>query len=298
MKNSRTYGLNIATCLLPAVVLLCMSVNTAVAQSFTYKDEQGVYYLCDENTMEAVLIASQDASKGYTYKQSSLTIPAAITVSSSSLGSGGGSQSEEVYAVTEIGEEALKGSWAFHITFADNSHIRIIRRRGMYNISCTGTLTLPASLRVIEEEGIYAKSAVSAPQFISTLVLPAGLDSLGKSAIVLNKLQTLQFLGTTPPKCHYTESSNPWTADDNATPKDVQIEIPAGTDDAYSNRKGIGNYFSFFPGVPTGTEEMQDDAGLQPAAEDGARKVLLGGRVLILRDGRFYTMLGRLLIDN
>jgi hypothetical protein len=249
--------------------------------------------------MEAVVISCQDKTAGYIYQQNAILIPATVVVSSGSIGGGGGSETEKVFAVTEIGEEALKGAWAFAITFDDKSNLRVIRKRGMYSISSvSGTLTLPASLRVIEEEGLYVKSSAKAKNFISTLVLPAGLDSLGKSAIVLNKLQTLQFLGTTPPKCHYTESSNPWAGTDAATPDNITVTYPEGAYAAYNNRKGIGTYFTSFTGpdeTPTGIDRY---AGILPAGEDGAMKIVRNGQVLILRDGRFYTMLGRLLIDN
>ena len=268
-------------------MLLVVAMLPAKADTFTYKDADGLYYLCNEETLEAVLIASQSADDDYVYTDDVIHIPATVTVSGSSLGSGGGSESSRVYKVTEIGEAALKDCWAFTITFGSNSNLRIIRKQGLYGISVSGTFTLPEGLQVIEEEGLYVKSPNSAIQFVSTLVIPASLDTLGKSAIVLNKLQTLQFLGITPPKCHYTDDSNPWTGTDTATPKDVQIQIPTGTDDAYGNRKGIGNYFSFFPETPTGTEEIA-----RGADGSSAIKVLLNGRVLILRDGRFYTMLG------
>ena len=275
-------------------LLLAAATLSVKADVFEYKDDAGLYYLCDENTMEAVVIACRNAGEGYIYTQGTLTIPATVAVSGSSLGSGGGSQSQQVYKVTEISEAALKDSWVQILSFAADSHVRVIRRQGLYGIKCTGTLTLPASLRVIEEEGLYVKSKETSLSFISTLILPASLDSLGKSAIVLNKLQTLQFLGTTPPKCHYTESSNPWMAEENATPDNITVTYPEGAYAAYNNCYGIGNYFTSFTGpeTPTGIDEMQE--------EDGATtmKVMRNGQGLIVRDGRFYTMLGQLIIDN
>ena len=279
-------------------LLLAAATLSVKADVFEYKDDAGLYYLCDENTMEAVVIACRNAGEGYIYTQGTLTIPATVAVSGSSLGSGGGSQSQQVYKVTEISEAALKDSWVQILSFAADSHVRVIRRQGLYGIKCTGTLTLPASLRVIEEEGLYVKSKETSLSFISTLILPASLDSLGKSAIVLNKLQTLQFLGTTPPKCHYTESSNPWTAEDNATPDNITVTYPEGAYAAYNNCYGIGNYFTSFTGpdeTPTGIDRY---AGILPAGEDGARKIVRNGQVLILRDGRFYTAMGQLVIDN
>jgi len=276
------------------LVLLCAGVHQLAAQTFTYKDD-GIWYRCDDATKEAAVIVCQSADDDYTYTENVLHIPATITVSGGSYGGSGGLESSNVYKVTEIGENALKDSWAFSITFAENSNLRVIRKRGMYNVSISGSLTLPASLKVIEEEGLYVKKPLSAPQFISTLVLPAGLDSLGKGAIVLNKLQTLQFLGTTPPKCHYTESSNPWAGTDAATPDNITVTYPEGAYTAYNNRKGIGTYFTSFTGpdeTPTGLEERQE------AERATAMKVMRNGQVLIVREGRCYTAIGQLVIDN
>ena len=275
-------------------VIVCACAQQLGAQTFTYKDG-GIWYLCNETTKEAVLVASKSADDGYVYTDDALHIPATITVSGGSYSGGGGSESSNVYAVTEIGEGALKDSWAFTITFDDKSNLRVIRKQGLYGISVSGTLTLPASLRVIEEEGLYVKSSAKAKDFISTLVLPAGLDSLGKSAIVLNKLQTLQFLGTTPPKCHYTESSNPWAGTDAATPDNITVTYPEGAYAAYNNRKGIGTYFTSFTGpdeTPTGLEERQE------TERATAVKVMRNGQVLIVREGRCYTAMGQLVIDN
>jgi len=283
----------IAACVL---VLASVCMQQAKAQTFTC-DVGGLYYLCDKSTHEAVLIACQkDEGNGYVYLQDDVFVPATITVSGASMGGeGGGSESSNTFAVTEIAENALAEAWAFSITFEKPSNLRVIRKRGLYDIGVSGSFALPEGLQVIEEEGLYVKSSNKATQFISKLVLPASLDSLGKSAIVLNKLQTLQFLGTTPPKCHYTEDSNPWKGTDTATPEDVEIQIPAGTDDAYNNRKGIGTYFAFFPGpapeVPTGMEEVT--GGADGSSAGPATKLLRNGQVLILRDGRCYSLLGQ-----
>lgn len=182
--------------LFAAATIGFVSVN---ADTFTYKDTQGLYYYCDDATREAVLIACQDADAGYEYRQDAIVIPATLTINSSSIGDEGSSQEDRIYKVIEIGENALKDAWAFTITFSENSNISVIRRRGLYGIGCSGTFELPASLKAIEEEGLYVKSSAKSKQYISELVLPEGLESLAVSSIVLNRLQTLRFLGTVPP---------------------------------------------------------------------------------------------------
>ena len=234
-------------------------------------------------------------------------LPAILTVSSSSIGDEGSSQEDRTYKVTEIGENALKDAWAFTITFEKNSNLRVIRRRGLYGISCSGAFVLPASLKTIEDEGLYVKSSSKAKQYISELVLPEGLESLAVSSIVLNKLQTLRFLGAVPPMCATAEGEtacNPFTAIGCATPEDVDVIVPDGSFDAYRQRSGIGDYFTVFtsyaPETPTGMEETLEEQSSSPADDttgslqsgNTARKVMIGGKVLILRDGHSYNVLG------
>ena len=44
------------------LVTAVIGVAAVSADTFTYKDTQGLYYLCDNITREAVLVACQDAS--------------------------------------------------------------------------------------------------------------------------------------------------------------------------------------------------------------------------------------------
>ena len=262
------------------------------AQTFTCDVDQ-LWYSCDPATREATVITCQNAKTGYVYEQANVFVPATITVSGASMGGDSSSESENTYTVTEIGEGALEGAWAQTLAFGKGSQVRIIRRRGLYGLGIK-TLELPASLRVIEEEGLYIRSSQKTQSFIATLVLPAGLDSLGLSSIVLNRLQKLRFLGMTPPKCATAEGDarNPWTAADNATPEDITVEYPEGCRDLYKERAGIGDYFTAFaePETPTGVEDT--DAETRSSA-GAARKVMQGGRVTIIRGTRSYNLFGQ-----
>lgn len=263
------------------------------AQTFTCDVDQ-LWYSCDPATREATVIACKNAQTDYVYEQANIYIPATINVGGASFGGGSGSESENVYTVTEIGESAFEGSWAQTLTFDTESKVRVIRRRGLYGIGIK-TLVLPASLRVIEEQGLCIRSSQKAKSFISTLVLPAGLDSLGLGAVALNKLQKLRFLGMTPPKCAVAEGEarNPWTTDGNATPADIAVEYPEGCKDVYKEHAGIGDYFTAFaePETPTGVEDT-DAETLGARSSSPSTKTLLNGRVLIQRDGQTYTLLG------
>ena len=274
-------------------LLLLLSFMSLSAQTFTY-DADGLYYSCDPATHEAVVIACKSAKTDYVYEQANVFVPATITVSGASIGGGSGSESANVYTVTEIGESAFEGSWAQTFAFDNESKVRVIRRRGLYGLGIK-TIVLPASLRVIEEQGLCIRSSQKTQSFISTLILPAGLDSLGLGAVALNRLQTLRFLGMTPPKCALADGNarNPWTADGNATPADIVVEYPEGCKDIYKERAGIGDYFTAFaePETPTGVEEP-DTSGIRSSAES-ARKVLQGGRVVIIRGTRSYNLFGQ-----
>ncbi|MBP5477663.1 MAG: hypothetical protein J6Y00_08300 [Paludibacteraceae bacterium] len=290
--NSSLNHIVLAKCRALLPLLLLAFVPRLAAQTFTY-DADGLYYSCDPGTKEAVLIACRDANTGYVYEQANVFVPATITVSGASMGGDSSSESENTYTVTEIGEGALEGAWAQTLAFGKGSQVRIIRRRGLYGLGIK-TLELPASLRVIEEEGLYIRSSQKTQSFIATLVLPASLDSLGLSSIVLNRLQKLRFLGMTPPKCAVAEGDarNPWTAADNATPEDITVEYPEGCRDLYKERVGIGDYFTAFaePETPTGVEET--DAETRSSA-GAARKVMQGGRVTIIRGNRTYNLFGQ-----
>ena len=66
--------------LFAAAIIGFVSVN---ADTFTYKDTQGLYYYCDDATREAVLIACPDADAGYECRQDAIVIPATLTINSS-----------------------------------------------------------------------------------------------------------------------------------------------------------------------------------------------------------------------
>lgn len=295
MNNQRIHIIGIANCchLVLIVLFLLVFVSPLAAQTFTC-DVDGLYYRCDKQTREAVVIACQNEETGNVYQEANIFIPTTITVGGANYGGGSGTESENTYTVTEIGEQAFEGSWAQTFTFDKGSQVRIIRRRGLYGIKIK-TLDLPESLRVIEEEGLYIRSSQIAKSYIAMLVLPAGLDSLGLSSIVLNRLQKIRFLGMTPPKCATAEGDarNPWTAADNATPEDIAVEYPEGCRDIYKDCAGIGDYFTAFAEseTPTGIEETL--GARTSSSAESVRKVMHNGRVVIIRGTRTYSLFGQ-----
>ena len=129
------------------------------------------------------------------------------------------------------------------------------------------------------------------PKMEDTLVLPASLDSLSLSAIVLPNIQKIVFLGSTPPRCAINKGSltayNPWTSDnDGATPADIKIEVPKGASDAYKQAAGIGDYFTCFKqDTPTAMDNMRE-------AVAPATKSLRNGMLIIERNGAYYDARG------
>ena len=70
-------------------LLLLLSFMSLSAQTFTY-DADGLYYSCDPDTHEAVVIACRNAKTDYVYQQANVFVPATITVSGASIGGGSG----------------------------------------------------------------------------------------------------------------------------------------------------------------------------------------------------------------
>lgn len=281
--------------------LLAISAMSVSAQSFVHKDASGLYFRCDPNTMTAALIATQQKN-AKKYRMESIVVPATVTVEQGTISTGGTSQDEMVFTVTEVEANALKDATAYSITFAEPSSITTFGERALYNVWVSGTLTLPSSLCEIKREAIYVVVGKNAADYISRLVLPASLDSLCVSAIVLDRLEELVFTGTVPPRCEVlrqtTGAYNPWTAADACTDADVKVTYPEEAYDAYQKCFGIGNYFAAFktedPETPTGIGETDVLSGARSSSPaSNVRKVLQGGRVVIIRDNRAYNLFGQ-----
>ena len=288
-----------------SILLLTTVVVTGkpLSDIFVYKDASGLYFRCNSDTKQAVLIPTQEKN-AKKYRMEHIGVPTTVTVEEGNISTGGTSQSEQVYTVTEVDDNALKGATAYSITFAEPSSIVTLGERALYDVWASGTLTLPSSLRLMKREALYVVVGKNAADYISKLVLPASLDSLCVSAVVLDRLQELVFEGTVPPRCEVLRDGlgayNPWTAEDAATSPDVMVTYPESAFDAYKKRFGIGDYFTCFkkddPETPTGVEVIEDAVVKRssPASEDSVvRKVMQNGRVVIIRSNRTYNLFGQ-----
>lgn len=288
-------------------VLLLLGVAGVSAkpkeEPFVYKDANGLYFRCNPDTKTASLIATQEKNTKK-YRMEHIVVPAAITVEEGTISTGGTSQGGQIYTVTEVDDNALKGATAYSITFAEPSSIVTLGERALYDVWASGTLTLPSSLRLMKREALYVVVGKTAADYISKLVLPASLDSLCVSAVVLDRLQELVFEGTVPPRCEVLRGGlgayNPWTAEDACTEASVKVTCPKEAEESYRQQFGIGNYFTCFkkddPETPTGVEEIEDAVVKRssPASEDSVvRKVMQNGRVVIIRSNRTYNLFGQ-----
>ncbi len=291
----RTILRNISISLL--LLLTVSAAGRAQSETFVYKDASGLFFRCDPDTKTAALIATQEKN-AKKYRLESIVVPATVSVEEGTISTGGTSQGVQVYTVTAVDDNALRGATAYRITFAEPSSIVTLGERALYDVWASGTLTLPSSLRLIKKEAVCVVVGKDAADYISKLVLPASLDSLCVSAIVLDRLQELVFTGAVPPCCEVLREGlgayNPWTAADACTSPDVKVTYPEEAYDAYQQRFGIGDYFTCFkqePETPTGVETIREAEG---SSEDSvARKVIQGGRVTIIRGTRTYNLFGQ-----
>lgn len=258
--------------LLSLCVVLCLSINTfsVPSQTLGYELRDGLYFTIDDANNRAVVEKSQKTGFGGTppYSLTTITVPSTVSYVITAMGTG--SETTMYAPVDEIGVDAFYNvTKCTSFTFGSPSNVKTINTRGMAEMSgLTGTLTLPASLKYIYEKGIYSGDN-GGKMPIKKLVIPAGIDSLGMSSLVLDKVEEIQFLGTTPPKI-YNDGTGvlPWTisaTSEHNTPKNIKITIPDGSYDAYNNVAGF-DYFDYFSGssatkhtvtFKNGTTELQ-----------------------------------------
>ncbi|MCQ2347359.1 MAG: hypothetical protein MJZ92_05475 [Paludibacteraceae bacterium] len=219
-----------------------------------------IFYYVEGNT--ATIYDAEVAGKGKLhYDSASYTIAPTVFRAGAGTGSGGAGT---IYTIVALGKKAFYGARNLtSISFADNSNVRLIDSLALANL----------------------------PKMAGTLVLPASLDSLSLSAIVLPNIQKIVFLGSKPPHCAINKGSltvyNPWTSDnDGATPADIEIEVPDDAKKAYKAAAGIGDYFDYFTQE---TPTAMDNAKVETSP---ATKSLRNGMLIIERDGKTYNALG------
>ncbi len=266
---------------------------TPVADSFVHKDVSGLYFRCDPNTMTATLIPTQEKN-AKKYRMENIVVPKSVVIEKGTISTDGTSQDNLVFTVIALEDNALKGAIAYSITFEEPSSITTFGERALYDVWVSGTLVLPSSLRLIKKEAVYVVVGSSAADYISKLVLPSSLDSLCVSAIVLDRLQELQFLGVTPPRCEVLREGigayNPWTAATARTSPDVKVTYPNEAYDAYRQCFGIGDYFTAFAEPETPTEVDETDVS---SSADTPRKVIQDGKMVIIFGTCRYNLFGQ-----
>ncbi|MBO7501984.1 MAG: hypothetical protein J6T32_02060 [Paludibacteraceae bacterium] len=243
---------------------------TKVASDFTqtyWVEEDDITYGYDQSTEEANIAENYDEISDlvYYYSQTNFVVLSTVTlpIQSASM-SGGPSSGMTTFKVVELGERSFENATCSTITFAAPSYVRAIRTRALINMS----------------------------NMTTKLTLPASLEHLDISSIVLPKIQEIEFLGTVPPTCDVNPGNksayNPWTESaSNVTPSNIKVTVPVGSEEAYKGTAGIGDYFDCFKTGGSGTGIAETIA-----TQSHARKVIMNGQMYILRDGHLYNALG------
>lgn len=247
-------------CLFSGVAVFAMATPLIVQD--TQKDYwqyiDNVLYKCDY-TAQTAIVSDLYAKYGMHYTQSHILIPASFVLQ----GIGTGDDYSKTMQVIAVADNAFSGAECTSLSFAEPSNVKTIGGAALSNMPNLSQ---------------------------DTLTLPASLDSLALSAILLPEIKYIRFLGTTPPRCAVAtdgDAINPWTSASEITMPTVQVLVPEGTWNAYKETKGIGDYFSCFQGeTPTGITEMAN-------APAKAQKVMRNGQLLIEKAGVLYTVEGR-----
>ncbi len=175
----------------------------------------------------------------------------------------GGTSTGKTYQVIALDKKAFYGAAATSVSFAEGSYVQWI-----------GSLALANMVNLSQD----------------TLTLPASLDSLALSAVVLPGIKYIEFLGAVPPRCAVAtqgDAVNPWTSATEVTMPSVQVLVPEGAWSAYKAAAGIGDYFTCFQGeTPTGVTEQEH-------ASAKAYKVMQNGQLVIIHNGVVYDAQGR-----
>jgi len=251
------------------LVIALMATGKATAETQAkmaiLRPDTVLFYDCDATTMQAEVTTCQ-IGKNRIYLSDNIVIPATFKVNTSSGQTGGGiQQGEETYTVLSIGAQAFAGATATSIVFANPSNVATIKTRAFSNL----------------------------PNLTGKLVLPASLQTLELSSIILPELTEIEFLGSVPPDCELSDADNgaynPWTTLEASTSEDITITVPNGAWEAYQDAPGIGDYFTCLrrdPGPGTGCSDIQAD---MPRVQ----KTMRNGRICILRDGTYYDLQGQ-----
>ena len=210
------------------------------------------YNVCDNYAY----IVKRGKSPWYYTDDIVITKVVTITVPTMSTGSGTISGGDYNIPIVEIKDSAFYNATSGKFTFETPSNLRIIRRSGLSHLlNATGTLELPEGLELLEEDAVNAK--------FTSLIIPSTIDSLSISSVILENVQTIVFLGSTPPRCAVKGDLSPFNNADAATPKDIDVQVPEGSFDAYKYKDGIGDYFTCFGRTSETTGLRETDSNVR-----------------------------------
>lgn len=243
-------------------LLLSLSLMSVLLMATPQSDIQklsGYYVRLDNEYHSAVLLDADFAHPGRLYEQTVLSVPATVTLTGPSMG---GEPVAIVYSVVALGNKAFYNAPnATAVTFAADSRVSRIETEALANM----------------------------PKMSGKLVLPASLEALAVSSILLPNITEIEFLGTTPPTCETQNGYLPWTSASGSTGRNIHISVPDGAWETYKAAAGIGDYFSCFRGdTPTGITGQEN-------ASAKACKIMRNGQLLIIRNGVEYDVQGNVI---
>ena len=259
--------------------------TTILAEKDTIEAD-GLYFELNNLAQTASLIAAQNTNKKY--EQESIVIPVSV------------SKNEIVYPVVALARGAFKQSTAKSISFAAGSNVKEIGTQSFQRVINLKELELPEGIQLIPVTGIHSdQDPAVEPMALEKVILPASVDSLAMMSVVASGLKSIEFKGAVPPGCchKYIAATDyyqvPWQINavhKNFTSKECQIIVPDGALAAYKAAPGIGDYFTNIiekKDVPTAIDQLSNDQ------KQMTSKVVRNGQILILRDGKTFTLTGQ-----
>ena len=182
--------------------------------------------------------------------------------------------SDMIEGYTSIGKWAFSGCTLLTSITLPNS-ITEIGHGAFTDCSFLTSITLPNSVTSIGEEAFYGCSS------LTSITIGNSVTSIGEYAFYgCSSLADIYCYATTPPMCK--------TNTFYGVSKNCNIYVPLGTVQDYQLATGWSDFFYYY-------EIEEEEQAIQTAEQDSqpSRKIIRDGRVVILRNGVAYDMMGQ-----
>lgn len=175
-------------------------------------------------------------------------------------------------SITEIHVSAFENCRKLKtIHFADNSQLKTIGDWAFYNCHNLRSLTLPEGLKTIGDGAFYGCA------YLTELTLPSTTTTVADNAFALcGKLQKMHVKAVIPPSIEEKTFEN--------VNRTIPVYVPAEAVEAYTS----DTYWKEFNIQASATDVENTLAG----SNDSPHKIFRDGQVLILHNGKTYTLTG------